>query len=102
VPWPPALFKTASGRLTASRVQFAALRGADVALLHIVRLRRRCSPAVANGGADEVGISLDAVTKPGGSVDRFYGKYLTLRARQPDGTWRFIADGGASSPPPSP
>lgn len=48
-----------------------------------------------------VGTSLDTITNPDGSVDRFYSKYLTLWARQADGAWRFIADGGASSPAPS-
>lgn len=49
-----------------------------------------------------VGTSIDAITNPDGTVDRFYGKYLTLWTRQPDGNWRFIADGGAASPPPAP
>jgi ketosteroid isomerase-like protein len=47
-----------------------------------------------------VGKSVDSVTNPDGRVDRFYGKYLTLWARQANGAWRFIADGGASSPSP--
>jgi len=49
-----------------------------------------------------VGTAVDTITHPDGSVDRFYSKYLTLWARQPDGTWRFIADGGAPSPAPTP
>jgi ketosteroid isomerase-like protein len=49
-----------------------------------------------------VGTALDAITNPDGSVDRFHSKYLTLWARQADGAWRFIADGGAPSPAPSP
>ncbi len=49
-----------------------------------------------------VGTSVDAITNPDGTVDRFYSKYLTIWARQADGAWRFIADGGAASPPPSP
>jgi ketosteroid isomerase-like protein len=49
-----------------------------------------------------VGTAIDAITNPDGSVDRFHSKYLTLWARQADGAWRFIADGGASSPAPSP
>jgi ketosteroid isomerase-like protein len=49
-----------------------------------------------------VGTSVDTVTNPDGSVDRFYSKYLTLWARQSDGAWRFIADGGAPSPAPTP
>src|SRR5437870_5855743 len=44
--------------------------------------------------------AVEAITNPDGSVDRLYSKYLTLWARQADGAWRFIADGGASSPSP--
>ena len=29
-------------------------------------------------------------------------KYLTLWARQADGSWRFVADGGSATPGPSP
>jgi ketosteroid isomerase-like protein len=47
-----------------------------------------------------VGKAIDSITNPDGSVDRFYSKYLTLWARQADGAWRFVADGGASSPSP--
>lgn len=47
-----------------------------------------------------VGKSVDTITNPEGSVDRLYSKYLTIWARQADGAWRFIADGGASSPSP--
>jgi ketosteroid isomerase-like protein len=49
-----------------------------------------------------VGKAVDSITNPDGSVDRFHSKYLTLWARQASGSWRFIADGGAASPPPSP
>jgi ketosteroid isomerase-like protein len=49
-----------------------------------------------------VGKVIDSITNPDGSVDRFYSKYLTIWARQASGSWRFIADGGAASPPPSP
>src|SRR5438105_1635361 len=44
-----------------------------------------------------VGKAVDSITNPDGSVDRFYSKYLTLWARQANGSWRFIADGGAAS-----
>jgi len=47
-----------------------------------------------------VGKAVDSITSPDGSVDRLYSKYLTLWARQADRAWRFIADGGASSPSP--
>ena len=29
-----------------------------------------------------------------------YGKYITVWQRQPDGAWKWIADMGASAPPP--
>jgi len=40
------------------------------------------------------------VPQPGGGVLRFYGKYLSVWARQPNGDWKFILDGGNASPPP--
>src|SRR3989442_951362 len=46
------------------------------------------------------GKAVASIPNPDGSVDRFYSKYLTLWARQADGAWRFVADGGASSPSP--
>jgi ketosteroid isomerase-like protein len=49
-----------------------------------------------------VGTSIDAITNPDGTIDRFHGKYLTIWARRADGAWRFIADGGSPSPAPSP
>jgi ketosteroid isomerase-like protein len=49
-----------------------------------------------------VGTAVDTITHPDGKVDRFFSKYLTLWARQADGAWKFIADGGAASPAPSP
>jgi ketosteroid isomerase-like protein len=48
-----------------------------------------------------VGTSVDTTTKPDGAVGRAYNKYLSLWARRADGTWRFVADGGASAPAPS-
>lgn len=44
------------------------------------------------------GTAVDATSRRDGSVDRVRNKYLTLWARQADGSWRFIADGGAPSP----
>ncbi len=38
----------------------------------------------------------DGTTKP-----PHFGKYLTVWKRQPDGTWKFIADIGNSSPAPN-
>jgi ketosteroid isomerase-like protein len=34
-----------------------------------------------------------------GKTATFTGKYLTIWARQPSGEWRFVADGGSSTPP---
>jgi len=36
-----------------------------------------------------------------GKTATFTGKYLTVWAKQPDGSWRFVADGGSSSTPPA-
>jgi ketosteroid isomerase-like protein len=49
-----------------------------------------------------VGTAVDTVPHPDGKVERFPSKYLTLWARQADGTWRFVADGGSATPGPSP
>jgi ketosteroid isomerase-like protein len=35
-----------------------------------------------------------------GATATFTGKYITIWAKQGDGTWRFVADGGSSSTPP--
>jgi ketosteroid isomerase-like protein len=40
------------------------------------------------------------VPQPGGGVQRFYSKYLSVWARQSDGDWKFILDGGNASPAP--
>ncbi len=45
-----------------------------------------------------VGNVVDAITSDGVTATN-YSKYLTMWARTADGAWRFIADGGASSPP---
>jgi len=37
---------------------------------------------------------------PGGPEQRFYTKYLTVWRRQPDGRWRYAADGGNDQPAP--
>jgi ketosteroid isomerase-like protein len=47
-----------------------------------------------------VGRAVDAYTNPDGTTDRFYSKYLTIWVRQADGAWRFLADGGTTSPAP--
>ena len=49
-----------------------------------------------------IGTSTDSYTNPDGSVDVAYGKYITFWLRQGDGSWRFIGDAGAASPPPAP
>lgn len=36
-----------------------------------------------------------------GSVFQRFGKYLTIWQRQPNGTWRFVVDGGNLSPTPA-
>jgi ketosteroid isomerase-like protein len=38
---------------------------------------------------------------PSGAAVQHFGKYLTVWQRQPDGTWRFVVDGGNPSPPKS-
>ncbi len=42
-----------------------------------------------------------ATGKDGTPVTR-YGKYLTVWKKQPDGSWKFVADIGNPSPPPGP
>jgi ketosteroid isomerase-like protein len=49
-----------------------------------------------------VGMSVTTTTKPDWSVQRAYNNYLSLWARRADGNWKFVADGGASAPEPSP
>jgi len=49
-----------------------------------------------------VGTAVDTVRSPDGKVERSPMKYLTLWARQADGSWRFVADGGSATPGPSP
>jgi ketosteroid isomerase-like protein len=49
-----------------------------------------------------VGNAVDTLTKADGSAVTTYSKYLTLWVRQADGSWRFLADGGAPSPTPAP
>ena len=34
--------------------------------------------------------------------DAFYSKYLTIWLRQPDGSLKFLVDGGGARPRPSP
>lgn len=59
--------------------------------------------AAASGDlAYTVGNAVDSYTMPDGTVLRGYSKYLTLWARDADGAWRFIADGGSPSPAPAP
>lgn len=48
-----------------------------------------------------VGTATDTYRKADGTVSVAYSKYLTLWARQADGAWRFIADGGSASPTPA-
>lgn len=47
-----------------------------------------------------VGPALFSVPLLDGTVRLFYSKYLTVWARQPDGEWKYILDGGNASPAP--
>jgi ketosteroid isomerase-like protein len=38
---------------------------------------------------------------PTGAVVQRFGKYLTIWKRQPNGSWRFVVDGGNLSPTPA-
>ncbi|MGE5048383.1 MAG: YybH family protein, partial [Deltaproteobacteria bacterium] len=59
--------------------------------------------AAASGDlAYTVGTAVDSYTMPDGNVVKTWSKYLTLWARTADGAWRFVADGGSSSPAPAP
>lgn len=49
-----------------------------------------------------VGTAVDTMIDSLGVPHTTYSKYLTLWARSSDGSWRFIADGAASSPDPAP
>jgi ketosteroid isomerase-like protein len=35
-----------------------------------------------------------------GKDTTFYGNYVTIWKKQPDGSWKFVLDGGTSTPPP--
>ena len=61
--------------------------------------------SAASGSGDlgvTVGNALDTLTKADGTVTSTWSKYLTIWVRQADGSWRFLADGGAASPTPAP
>ncbi|HET9683113.1 MAG TPA: hypothetical protein VFP15_03365 [Gemmatimonadaceae bacterium] len=59
--------------------------------------------AAASGDlAYTVGTAVDSYTMPDGSVVKTWSKYLTRWVRAADGAWRFVADGGSSSPAPEP
>lgn len=49
-----------------------------------------------------IGTYTDRLIGPNGTASIAYGKYLTIWLRQADGSWRYIGDGGAPSPAPSP
>ncbi|MEO8879934.1 MAG: hypothetical protein ABI446_06010 [Gemmatimonadaceae bacterium] len=59
------------------------------------------APRVADAApsGDLAFTSGDAIIKEGSDVS--YSNYLTIWKRQADGTWRFVADGGNSSPRPA-
>ena len=48
-----------------------------------------------------VGESVFTGRGPTGAVFQRFGKYLTIWKRQPDGRWRFVVDGGNTSPTPT-
>jgi hypothetical protein len=55
------------------------------------------------GSADlgfTVGEYISTVRGPSGAAVQRFGKYLTIWARQKDGTWKFLADGGNALPVP--
>jgi len=37
---------------------------------------------------------------PTGAASQTFGKYMTVWQRQPDGSWKFVVDGGNPNPPP--
>jgi ketosteroid isomerase-like protein len=61
--------------------------------------------ADASGSGDlgyTAGTSVTTKNDPDGTVHRAYNKYLSIWARRADGSWKYVADGGASAPAPSP
>jgi ketosteroid isomerase-like protein len=60
---------------------------------------------VAIAGSGDLGYTIgDYVSTgrgPSGAAVQRFGKYLTVWRRQKDGTWRFEADAGNSSPAPA-
>jgi ketosteroid isomerase-like protein len=40
-------------------------------------------------------------TAPASPPRSFYGKYLTIWERTPNGAWQFVVDGGSGNPPPA-
>jgi ketosteroid isomerase-like protein len=64
-------------------------------------------PVFADGAesgelAVTVGESVFTGRGPTGAVVQRFGKYLTVWKRQPDGSWKFLVDGGSASPPRAP
>lgn len=63
-----------------------------------LRWRPQISVGAASGDlAFTIGVATMTVRK-GTQIDRHHSKYLTVWARQPDGSWRFLADGGNAAP----
>jgi ketosteroid isomerase-like protein len=48
-----------------------------------------------------IGYAVRKAPQPDGTVRTSYSKYLTIWQRQPDGTWKYVADGGTSRPAPA-
>ena len=58
-------------------------------------------PAVADAAASgDLGYTVGTyeLRSPGGLIRT--GKYMTIWKKQPDGSWKFVADGGTPDPPP--
>ena len=58
------------------------------------------TPAIADVAASgDLGFTVGVAASRHGA-QTFYSKYLTIWRRQPDGAWRFVADGGNAAPAP--
>jgi len=74
----------------AVRARFATVKAGDLAW----------TPAIADVAASgDLGFTVGVAASRHGA-QTFYSKYLTIWRRQPDGAWRFVADGGNAAPAP--
>ena len=58
-------------------------------------------PAASGDLADTVGTATYTFDD-GTAHEQFYSKYLTVWIREASGAWRWLLDGGSSSPAPAP